>query len=243
MGRIFACTDLHGRKDLLDKIMDFLEADDKVYFLGDAADRGPDGWEMIKTILNDERFVYIMGNHEDMLIKAAKRWFKWHAMGNDYNLLRANGGAKTFADMSQDPEAEEIIRKLEQLPTYAAYFSNALGYNIFLAHAGFTPWADDEDGLPIVPDDKDLIWDRSHYMDDFKEEELYLNSIVVHGHTPIPYIMDDLRLPNPGDLIDAGPLWYANRHKVCLDCAAFATGATFLLNLDTFECVTIRDEN
>lgn len=239
---VYACSDLHGQKNLLEQIMNFIQPEDKIYFLGDAADRGPNGWEMIKMILNDERFVYLMGNHEDMLIKAAKPWFKWHAMGHDYNLLRANGGKMTFNDMTADPEAEEIIRKLEQLPTYAAYFSNALGYNVFLAHAGFTPWVDDEDGLPLVPEDEDLIWDRSHYLHDHSEEELYPNSIVVHGHTPIPYIMDDLRLPDNGDLIAAGPLWYANNHKVCLDCAAFATGAAFLLNLDTFEYHTFRSE-
>ena len=241
MGRIFACSDLHGRKDLLDQIIDFLESDDKVYFLGDAADRGPDGWEMMKIILNDNRFVYIKGNHEDMLIKAAKRWFKWHAMSDDYNLLRANGGAKTFADMSRDPEAEDIIKKLEQLPTFA-YHGNDSNYNIFLSHAGFTPWKDEEDGSVYVPEDEDLIWDRGHYLEDHDDEELYPNAIAVHGHTPIPYIMDDLRLPNPGDLIDAGPLWYANRHKVCLDCAAFATGATFLLDLDTFDYHTFIAE-
>ena len=29
MGRVFACTDLHGRKDLFDKINAILEEDDK----------------------------------------------------------------------------------------------------------------------------------------------------------------------------------------------------------------------
>ena len=241
MGRIFACTDLHGRKDLLDKIMDFLEADDKVYFLGDAADRGPNGWEMIKTILNDERFVYIMGNHEDMLIKAAKPWFKWHACTADYELLRSNGGTITFQSLVQDSKSEEIINQLIHLPTYAAY-KNAAGQVIVCSHAGFTPWKD-EDGSLLIPEDEDLIWDRHHCIDDWVEGEIHENVIVVHGHTPIPYIMDDLRLPNPGDLIEAGPLWYFKNRKVCLDCAAFATGAAFLLDLDTFECITVRDED
>ena len=32
MGRVFACTDLHGRKDLFDKINAILEEDDEVIF-------------------------------------------------------------------------------------------------------------------------------------------------------------------------------------------------------------------
>ena len=35
----YACSDLHGRLDLLKQIQDFLQPDDTVYFLGDAGDR------------------------------------------------------------------------------------------------------------------------------------------------------------------------------------------------------------
>lgn len=38
----YACSDLHGRLDLLEQIQSFLKSDDRVYFLGDAGDRGPD---------------------------------------------------------------------------------------------------------------------------------------------------------------------------------------------------------
>ena len=31
----YACSDLHGRLDLLKQIQDFLQPDDTVYFLGD----------------------------------------------------------------------------------------------------------------------------------------------------------------------------------------------------------------
>lgn len=244
-GRVLACSDLHGRKDLLDKIMDFLEADDKVYFLGDAADRGPDGWEMIKMILNDDRFVYLLGNHEDMFNRAILEYFKYDEhLGEAYYLLRSNGGAITFEDALNDlsmrtNDVNAPTSQLRHLPTYAIY-KNAAGQLICLSHAGFTPWLD-KDGALIVPEDEDLIWDRNHYLDDWDEDMLMPNTIIVHGHTPIPYIMDDLRLPDNGDLIAAGPLWYSKNRKVCLDCASFATGAAFLLNLDTFEYHTFSE--
>lgn len=239
MGRVFACTDLHGRKDLFDKINAVLEEDDKVIFCGDAADRGPNGWEIIKAIIEDPRWIYIKGNHEDMLAAAAKEYFKFDHMGSNYHLLVHNGGYDTFNDMLVDPMAEKWISYINHLPTYEIY-KNAAGQLICLSHAGFTPWLD-EDGTLIVPEDEDLIWNRDHYLDDWDEDMLMPNTIIVHGHTPIPYIMDDLRLPDPGDLIEAGPLWYSKNRKVCLDCASFATGAAFLLNLDTFEYYTFNE--
>lgn len=67
----YAVSDIHGRKDLwLKANKEVFSPNDTIYFLGDAADRGPDGWEMIKTLLDDERVIYLIGNHEDMLIKA-----------------------------------------------------------------------------------------------------------------------------------------------------------------------------
>ena len=66
----YACSDLHGRLDLLKQIQDFLQPDDTVYFLGDAGDRGPNPWETIKAVAQDKRFIYLKGNHEDMLVKA-----------------------------------------------------------------------------------------------------------------------------------------------------------------------------
>ena len=56
---IYATTDLHGRKDLYLKIKEILQPDDKVFFLGDANDRGWDGWELIKLIYNDPQFIYL----------------------------------------------------------------------------------------------------------------------------------------------------------------------------------------
>lgn len=237
---VYACSDLHGMKNLLEQIMNFLQPDDKVYFLGDAADRGPHGWEMIKTIIDDPRFVYIKGNHEDMLVRAAQDYFRTGSYTSNFSLLRSNGGKITFHDMTNDPDAKDWISMVRGMSTYEVY-KNAAGQSIFLSHAGISAWRDEDGDLLVPEDEEDLIWDRSHFLDEWNPAEMHEKVIVVHGHTPIPYIMDDLRLPDNGDLIEAGPLWYCNNHKVCLDCAAFATGAAFLLDLDTFESITIRD--
>ena len=48
---VYALSDLHGNLNIWKKIKEFLKPEDKVYFLGDAADRGDYGWEIIKEII------------------------------------------------------------------------------------------------------------------------------------------------------------------------------------------------
>ena len=43
MGRVFALSDLHGQRGLWQQVKQFLNQDDKLYFLGDAIARGPRG--------------------------------------------------------------------------------------------------------------------------------------------------------------------------------------------------------
>lgn len=67
---IYAVSDLHGYLDLYKQIKAFLKPEDKVIFLGDAGDRGPQPWETIKAIAADPQWTYLMGNHEHMLAGA-----------------------------------------------------------------------------------------------------------------------------------------------------------------------------
>ena len=85
----YAISDLHGRMDLFRQVKEFLQPEDVVYVLGDCGDRGPAGWELIKTVYEDPQFIYLMGNHEDMLVDAMRSVFT--AMDiireNHYSLL------------------------------------------------------------------------------------------------------------------------------------------------------------
>ena len=68
---VYACTDFHGYYGLLIEIMAYLKPGDEVYFLGDANDRGPHGWRLMKDIYNQPQFHYLKGNHEDMFVDVA----------------------------------------------------------------------------------------------------------------------------------------------------------------------------
>ena len=61
----YVVTDLHGRYDLWEKIINKLQPEDTLYCLGDCADRGPDGWKIIAEAFANPQVVYLKGNHED----------------------------------------------------------------------------------------------------------------------------------------------------------------------------------
>lgn len=63
--------------------------------------------------------------------------------------------------------------------------------------------------------------------------------VIVHGHTPIHYLADDI-----GETWLAGAFWYCGNHKVCIDSGGFFSDEFVLLNLDTLEdTVLTADED
>ena len=65
---IYAVSDLHGCYDryrqLLDKLD--LEEQDTLYVLGDALDRGPEGFQILSDMASRPQVVGLLGNHEAM---------------------------------------------------------------------------------------------------------------------------------------------------------------------------------
>ena len=69
--------DIHGCSDPLQRLLDRVKPDpneDRLIFLGDLFDRGPDSWGVWQIIrklaeLFGERFVLLRGNHDDYLIQ------------------------------------------------------------------------------------------------------------------------------------------------------------------------------
>lgn len=220
---VYACSDLHGNYEIYQNMNKFLKPKDEVYFLGDAADRGLEGWKLIKAIYNNPQWIYFKGNHEDMLVKAMREYHKYFndggIVGRDQRLLYANGGAKTLDDWIMEGAKSEWINLLNQLPIMGVYKNNQ-GTEILMSHAGYTPC------FGNAPTEQDLLWDREHFYDWDWEDP---NRLVLHGHTPIPYLAEDLRVK------ETIPLKYSNGCKIDIDCATFMTGESVLLDLDTFD--------
>lgn len=227
--KTYAVADLHGCYNLYEKIKEYIQPEDMVYFLGDAIDRGPDSWKLMKTILGDPQFDYLMGNHEDMFVDLLKAYEKRKSKKfpgdieqcSSYRLVSYNGGADTVKSWVEEGEDFKWKELLGQLPL-RRYYTNKKGQQIALCHAGFTPGDENED----------LLWDRDHFYADWDEKN-YPNVYVVHGHTPW-YYLDRKSEENPHMIT------YANGHKMDIDCGSFFTGTTCLLDLDTFEPIYFK---
>lgn len=106
--RLFAIPDIHGRYDLLIKLWDKLMTNhsldlstDKVVFLGDMVDRGPDSRLVIDFIKDltekhPNNVIALAGNHEWMCIMAHVR-----ATDSDVDLFENNGGVQTLESYAQ----------------------------------------------------------------------------------------------------------------------------------------------
>jgi serine/threonine protein phosphatase 1 len=220
MNKTYVCADLHGMYDLWVQIRDFLDPTDTLYVLGDATDRGPDGWKLLKELLANPQVKYIKGNHDQMMIDC------WREDFSDTYLWFRNGGYTTCCQMALDDE--DIIKlyltELDKKP-YRDTYINKLGQTICLSHAGFTP------GVRETDDPHQYIWDRDHVYDEVNFEK---DVFVVHGHTPLLYLPEsNLRL-NDQETIG----WYAGGHKIDIDNGCFMTHQIGLLDLDTWEDYT-----
>ena len=210
---VYACADLHGQGWAWDAIKNRLAPSDYLYFIGDAVDRGPDGVRIMQEILDRPNTTYIQGNHEQMMLDG---------MYEDYNAIDLwfyNGGLSTQKVLANMPETgvESLLQEVNVLPFYAEY-TNPDGIRIIMTHSGYT--FDMNDWYK-------MIWDRTHY---YKEGMIPTNTLIVHGHTPTPYLCHTI-----GEVIPEVMVWYDNGHKIDIDTGAYFTRKACLLNLDTLE--------
>lgn len=226
---VWATADLHGHLEIWEKIKKII-GDDEIYVLGDCVDRGPQSWETLKAVYNDPHAHLIKGNHEDMLVKACEEYLdddcQWEY--HSWALCAHNGGKETMDSWERDPDREAWVKRLRDLPTWDSYDLEDKTY--ILCHAGMTPWlkGEGEDRGTWIPPDRMLIWDRDHYLEDWEFGEMDEDIIVVHGHTPIHYLSEDLWID-----WESGAFWYCHDHKVCIDSGGFFSDEFILLDLDT----------
>lgn len=224
----YALSDLHGDGIMFDAIMKKLKSDDRVFFLGDAIDRGPDGWRILKTMIADSRFTVLKGNHEDMMCRVLRYYPDWE-WDSDFMHWLNNDSQLTIDAINVDtPEnVNAVIKYFKNAPLKAEYV-NANGEKFLLSHAGYDPW--DE------PEAEDLLWNRDHYF----TSRWYgkNNEFIVYGHTPKDLLIKDLnqlRWYNEKLTVEPGSFIHCDGHKICIDCGTIWTGESVLLNLDTWD--------
>lgn len=218
---VYALSDLHGMSDLYKQIKNFLKPEDKVYFLGDAGDRGPRCMETIKLVARDPQFIYLKGNHEEMLAHALTDYLDGYGYSEAQMLSFSNGGHATYEEFLNEHDEQQLrgwIDYLMSLPEEEQY-ENEQGHLIVLTHSGYT----------FGIDSFDKIWNRAHISQ--KWPDAYPNMIMVHGHTPNPRLAK--RVGQEYD--EPGAVYYCGNHKIGIDAGAVWTDCALLLDLDTFD--------
>lgn len=193
--RIYAVGDIHGRADLLERLIADLEKDVArggfegrpiLIFLGDYVDRGFQSKDVINLLLGESlsRFetYFLKGNHEAAMLQfltdpsIGPRWGEF-------------GGVETLVSYGVQPprtrtNMDEWIRASDELKAklpveHKQFLANLdlsvrVGDYVFV-HAGVRP------GMPLDQQtEQDLLWIR----EDFLEDRHYLGAVIVHGHTP-----------------------------------------------------------
>ena len=242
MSKHYAISDIHGMYNIYEQVCSILQPEDIVYFLGDAGDRGYAGFKCIKAIYNNPQWIYLKGNHEDMMVKALQQnrsEINGYLYNNPLNFWFCNGGEKTFNDWLEEGRDESWITKLQNLPLTAEY-TNSKGFTFHMSHAGYTCGRKDQMWK------EDLVWSREHFSSKW-DEECYPKDICIHGHTPIFALVKYLEEIEP--IIELynhnnpEARSYCGGHKIDIDNGVFFTKSTVLYDLDEMKTIQLFDNS
>jgi len=210
--RIYAIGDIHGRLDLLDRMIAAIARDAKEHeggsltvTLGDYVDRGPKSRGVLDRLLRNPfpgDYVALKGNHEALLeafLADSRTGTHWQRLGGLETLDSFGVRAATLlGGRNFDRAAAQLRAALtpEHMTFLASLKMSHTTGGYFFCHAGVRP------GVPLDrQSDEDLLWVR----DEFLDSDMDFGKIVVHGHTPV-----------------VAPQVRANR--INIDTGAFATG-------------------
>ncbi len=228
----YVISDIHGCYDLYQALLEkigFSDAD-TLFFLGDAADRGPEGIRVMQDLMDRKNVVCLLGNHEDMFRKTARDHGK-RLKGDEKALYRRvflnwtvrNGGDVTWDAYRSLPKTEQlrILDWMENLPWYYELTLN--GRSFVLAHAGVGSYEPEKPLERCVL--HDFIWERMDY-----SQVYYRNKLLITGHTPTLFFGAQWR----------GRMFRENNH-IDVDCGAVYCGALGCLCLENLEEIVVSD--
>jgi len=174
---IYAIGDIHGYYWKLVELVAMLplEDDDRLVFVGDYIDRGPQVSQVLDFLIQLRAIrpstVFLRGNHEQMALEARK----WKHDFARTALWMGNGGSET---MDSYPKAR--IGWVERIPLAHWEFleSTAMEYweeKYVFVHAGFLPA-----GAKWPYEEEPRLWVREEFLGSAQD----FGAVVVFGHTP-----------------------------------------------------------
>ena len=219
--RIYAIGDVHGRADLLDRVLSRIDADIAArpivrpihILVGDYIDRGPRSREVLDMLINCSKgreMVFLRGNHDvfvEDFLQNPSVLRNWSQIGGLETLMSYGLQPPINADAAVQKELAQALNAT--LPNSHRGFLGRLVPSFtcgsyFFVHAGVRP------GVPLSKQkEDDLLWIR----DDFLLHEEDFGKVIVHGHTPVREV--DIR-PN----------------RINVDTGAYVTGRLSCLVLE-----------
>ena len=173
--------DIHGCLKELECLLQKLPREEKLLFLGDYIDRGPDSKGTVERLLKEKkRSIFLMGNHEDMLLSY---YHKPESPPGQAWLLGGNGGRSTLASYGLEPgdpfdklpfSHREFYTKLR------LYYENE---DFIAVHAGLRvqpPFRIDAQKR------RDLLWIRHEWL---QNEDQWPGKKIYYGHTPSRFFL------------------------------------------------------
>lgn len=193
---IYAISDLHGYP--LENLTELLSRagftdDDTLIIIGDVVDRNGDGGvAMLRSIMRQPNYEFLLGNHEDMLLNCAFLFDEITEETLDslspadmihYERWMRNGGGVTAENLRalkrEDPEEfAELMDFLRLAPPAAS--AHAGGRDFLLLHGGLKDFSPDKKLSDYLI--HDILWERPKLTDEYFDD-----IITVFGHTPTLY--------------------------------------------------------
>lgn len=197
--RAYAVGDVHGRLDLLERLLTKVEADAArrparktvLIFVGDLIDRGSDSRgvvERLRTYRHDRiRPYFLAGNHEEVLLRllAGEKGIlmNWLQFGGAECLKSYGFDPSELAGRSETNGLQLIREAIPQSHSiFLEGFADTLAFGDYLfVHAGIRPGVD-----LSLQSQSDLRWIRSPFLEDETDHGV----MVVHGHTISPEVVE-----------------------------------------------------
>jgi serine/threonine protein phosphatase 1 len=198
--------DVHGHYDALVALLEMVapQADDRVYFLGDLIDRGPQSAQVVQLVM-DNNYPCLLGNHEAMLLEVVS------GRGSSLEIYQGwlQSGGYATVESYQNRIPPEHIEWMSKLPLYLD-----LG-DLWLVHAGVDP------KLPLEEQDADrFCWIRADFHS--IEKPYFPDKLIITGHT-ITFTLEGVK----SGQIAAGAGW------IDIDTGAYHPRSGWLTALDT----------
>jgi serine/threonine protein phosphatase 1 len=183
---LYAIGDIHGMKGSLERLLErlALEPDDRLIFIGDYVDRGPDPRgtvDLLIEVARQRECIFLMGNHEAMFLS----FLGWEGpayFGKEAFLH--NGGETTLASYGYFDADEDFALPAE----HEQFFKNLRLWHLegeyAFVHAGLSK-------ASLALSDARYALSREHARDLLWQRETAdlphsLGVTVVYGHTPLP---------------------------------------------------------